>query len=105
MHSQTVEVAAFAHNVAAESLAMLLWGIKLAAANANVVAEGNRQGVHHVALSGIVVLENFGQHTSKSIRQRQGSMACSRRLKRLLEIAFLMKGYSSKNERRAATLT
>src|SRR4030095_3049729 len=62
MHSQTVEVAAFAHNVAAESLAMLLWGIKLAAANANVVADGNRQGVHHVALSGIVVLENFGQH-------------------------------------------
>src|SRR5215213_5312692 len=62
MHPEPVEVAAFAHNVAAESLAMLLWGIKLAAANANVVADGNRQGVHYVALSGIVVLENFGQH-------------------------------------------
>src|SRR3712207_6710107 len=63
MHSQPVEVAAFAHNVAAESLAMLLWGIKLAAADANVVAHGDRQGVHHVSgLLGALALENFGQH-------------------------------------------
>src|SRR5215211_37024 len=67
MHSQPVEVAAFAHNVTAESFAMLLWGIKLAAADANVVAHGNRQGVHHVALSGIVVLENLGQHIEERL--------------------------------------
>src|SRR5918995_1736201 len=35
------------------------------AANADVVAHGHRQGVHHVALSDIVVLEELSQHIEK----------------------------------------
>src|SRR5215218_8525668 len=62
MHSQTVEVATFADDVAAEGFAVLFWRIELAAADANVVAHGNRQGVHHVSLLRVPVLENFGQH-------------------------------------------
>jgi hypothetical protein len=40
MHPQTAEVAAFARDVAAESLAVLSRGIELAAADADVVADG-----------------------------------------------------------------
>jgi hypothetical protein len=61
MHPQTIEVAAFARYVSAESLAVLLWGIKPAAANADVVTDRNRQGVNHVAVIRVVVLEDFGQ--------------------------------------------
>ena len=40
---------------------MLLWRIKPAAANADVVTDRNRQGVNHVAVIRVVVLEDFGQ--------------------------------------------
>ena len=63
MHSQTVEVAAFAHHVATEGFTVFFWRIELAAVDANVVAHGNRQGVYHVSsLLGGRVLEDFGQH-------------------------------------------
>ena len=40
---------------------MLSGRIELAATDADVVADRDRKGVHHVALSGVVVLEDFGQ--------------------------------------------
>src|SRR3712207_5563817 len=71
MHSQTVEVAAFAHNVAAESLAMLLWGIELAAADADVVADGHRQRIHYVGLLGTALLEDLGQQIEEHLPERR----------------------------------
>src|SRR5215216_323928 len=71
MHSQTVEVATFADDVAAEGFAVLFWRIELAAADANVVAHGNRQGVHHVSLLRVPVLENFGQHIEEHLPERR----------------------------------
>src|SRR5215210_9199886 len=71
MHPQTVEVAAFAHNVAAESLAMLLWGIELAAADADVVADGHRQRIHHVGLLGMALLEDPGQQIEERLPERR----------------------------------
>src|SRR5919107_4265056 len=65
MHPQTVEVAAFADNVATEGFTVFLWRIELAAADSDVVAHGDWQGVHHVALSNIVVLEDLSQHIEK----------------------------------------
>ena len=58
----TQEVATFADNVATKGFAVFFWRIELAAADADVVAHGNWQGVHHVSsLLGVLVLENFGQ--------------------------------------------
>src|SRR5215210_9327200 len=71
MHSQTVEVAAFAHNVAAESLAMLLWRIELAAADADVVARRHRQRIHYVGLLGTALLENLGQQIEEHLPERR----------------------------------
>src|SRR5918993_938520 len=61
MNPQTVEVAALARNVAAKSLFMLFAGIDPAALDADVVAHGDGQGVHHVDLIGMGLLEGLGQ--------------------------------------------
>jgi hypothetical protein len=49
-------------HVATEGFAVVFKRIELAAADSDVVAHGHRQGVHHVSLLGVLVLENFGQH-------------------------------------------
>src|SRR5215208_7596113 len=61
MHPEPVEVAAFACDVAPEGLAVFFWRIELAAADSDIVAHGDWQGVHHVSLLGVLVLENLGQ--------------------------------------------
>src|SRR5215213_1632015 len=65
MHPQPVEVAAFADDVATEGLAVFFWRIELAAADSDVVAHRHRQGVHHVSLLGMLVLEDLSQHIEK----------------------------------------
>jgi hypothetical protein len=72
MHPQTVEIAAFACNVAAESSAVLfLWGIELATADADVVASGHRQRIHHVGLLGMALLEDLGQQIEEHLPERR----------------------------------
>jgi hypothetical protein len=48
LHAQAVEVAPLAGDVAAERFATFFRGIKLATADADVVAHRHRQGIHHV---------------------------------------------------------
>src|SRR5215218_1061054 len=65
VHPEPVEVAAFADDVATEGFTVFLWRIELAAADSDVVAHGDRQGVDHISLLGVLVLENFGQQIEK----------------------------------------
>src|SRR5687767_14553561 len=67
MYPQTVEIAAFARDIATKAFALLLQRIESAAANSDVVASGHWQGVHHVSPVIVALREEFGQHTEERL--------------------------------------
>src|SRR5215217_9068295 len=58
---QAVEVAPLAREVASERSGAFFGRVEPTAVDADVVADGHWQGVHHVALMRVVLLERFGQ--------------------------------------------
>lgn len=62
MYPQAIEVAPLGSDVATEVHAPAVRRIELAAANADIVANGARQGVHHVSPSSLTIASAFLEH-------------------------------------------